>query len=183
MNRPIYVYGSPVLRQVAQPIDADYPGLKELIEEMFTAMRDSDGVGLAAPQLGLSIRLFVVDLSPFAKDEPEVANFRHPFINAQIIERFGPEKSFNEGCLSVPGIHEDVIRPESIRMQYQDAAFKQHEATFSGLAARVIQHEYDHLEGRLFVDSISPLRRRLLGNKLKAMARGRCSASYPGKIG
>lgn len=181
--RPIYVYGSPVLRQTAKPIMADYPDLDALIAEMFEIMRHSDGVGLAAPQIGLSIRLFVVDLSPFAEDHPEVATFRHALINAKIVERFGAEVSFNEGCLSVPGIHEDVIRPDSIRIIYNDELFNQHEEVFTGIAARVIQHEYDHLEGKLFVDSVTPLRRRTLQGKLKSMSRGRFKANYPCKIG
>ena len=180
--RPIYVYDSAVLRQIAQPIDANYPNLKELIAEMFESMEQSDGIGLAAPQIGLSIRLFVVDASAFAEENPELKGFRRAFINAQILERGTETVSFNEGCLSLPGIHGDVVRPTSIRMSYCDENFVPHEETFSGIVARIIQHEYDHIEGKLFVDHFSAVKKRLVQSKLKNIARGNFSAEYPCKI-
>lgn len=181
--RPIYIYGSPVLRQVAQDITPEYPNLPELIKEMQQAMAGSDGVGLAAPQIGLSIRLFVVDATPFADKEPQLADFRKVFINPNITDRFGSDTHFTEGCLSIPGIHEDVVRPSSIRMQWVDENFNPHQEEFSGMAARIIQHEYDHLEGILFIDHLSPLRKRMLQSKLKNMQRGRYKADYPCRLG
>lgn len=180
--RPIYVYGSAILRQIAQPIEASYPNLKALIAEMFESMEQSDGVGLAAPQIGLSIRLFVIDASAFADENPALKGFRKAFINAQILERGKETISFNEGCLSLPGIHGDVIRPTSIRMSYCDENFVQHEEVFSGIIARIIQHEYDHIDGKLFVDHFSSIKKRLIQSKLKNIARGQFSAEYPCKI-
>ena len=180
--RPIYVYGSAILRQIAQPIEASYPNLKALIAEMFESMEQSDGVGLAAPQIGLSIRLFVIDASAFADENPALQGFRKAFINAQILERGKETSSFNEGCLSLPGIHGDVIRPTSIRMSYCDENFVQHEEVFSGIIARIIQHEYDHIDGKLFVDHFSSIKKRLIQSKLKNIARGQFSAEYPCKI-
>lgn len=180
--RPIYVYGSAILRQIAQPIEASYPNLKALIAEMFESMEQSDGVGLAAPQIGLSIRLFVIDASAFADENPVLQGFRKAFINAQILERGKETISFNEGCLSLPGIHGDVIRPTSIRMSYCDENFVQHEEVFSGIIARIIQHEYDHIDGKLFVDHFSSIKKRLIQSKLKNIARGQFSAEYPCKI-
>lgn len=180
--RPIYVYGSAILRQIAQPIEASYPNLKALIAEMFESMEQSDGVGLAAPQIGLSIRLFVIDASAFADENPALQGFRKAFINAQILERGKETISFNEGCLSLPGIHGDVIRPTSIRMSYCDENFVQHEEVFSGIIARIIQHEYDHIDGKLFVDHFSSIKKRLIQSKLKNIARGQFSAEYPCKI-
>ncbi len=180
--RPIYIYGSSVLRQVAQPIDASYPELQALIAEMFESMEKSDGVGLAAPQIGLSIRLFVIDASAFSDNYPEAKGFRRAFINAQILE-YGQETcSFNEGCLSLPGLHSDVVRPTSFRMRYCDEQFVEHEEMFSGIVARVIQHEYDHLEGKLFVDRLSNVKRRLLQRRLKNIASGNFEADYPCRL-
>lgn len=181
--RPIYVYGSPILRQVAKPIDVTYPDLKKLIAEMFESMELSDGIGLAAPQIGLSIRLFVVDASAFAEDNPELAHFRRAFINAQILEYGKETVPFNEGCLSVPGIHGDVERPTSIRIAYCDEEFVQHEEIFSGIVARIIQHEYDHIDGKLFVDHFSSVKKRLIQAKLKNIARGNFKSDYPCIIG
>ena len=176
--RPIYVYGSAVLRQVAKPIDANYPNLKELIAEMFESMEKSDGIGLAAPQIGLSIRLFVVDATAFAEENPELKEFRKPFINAQILERGTETVSFNEGCLSLPGIHGDVIRPTTIRMSYCDEDFVQHEETFSGIVARIIQHEYDHIEGILFTDKLSAFKKQLIKTKLNNIMKGKVKVDY-----
>lgn len=183
MILPVYVVGSPVLRKVAEDIDASYPEIKELISNMFDTMYFSDGVGLAAPQVGKSIRLFVIDASPMAEDYPELENFKRVFINANIVERFGEPWSFNEGCLSIPNLRENVIREESIRIQYLDENFQPHEDVFSGVAARVIQHEYDHLEGVLFIDKLAQIRKRMLQGKVNAISKGRFSATYKTKLG
>lgn len=182
MIKPVYVYGSPVLRKVATDIKSDYPNLKGLINDMFETMHHSDGIGLAAPQVGLSIRIFVIDASPLADDHPEMKDFRRVFINAHIIERSDEEILYNEGCLSIPNIREDVQRPESILMQYVDENFEPKEERFNGLAARIIQHEYDHLEGVLFTDKVSPIKRQLLKSKLTAISKGKFSASYKVKV-
>ncbi|MBN1990658.1 MAG: peptide deformylase [Bacteroidales bacterium] len=178
MIRPVYIYGSSVLRKVAQNISPDYPNIKELITDMFETMYHSDGVGLAAPQIGLSIRLFVIDATPFEEDDEDVKDFKKVFINAKIIERSGERKLFNEGCLSIPNIREDVERDDVIRMQYLDENFEPHEEEYSGIRARIIQHEYDHLEGMLFTDKVSPIRRQLLRNKLAGITKGRFSIDY-----
>jgi len=183
MILPVYVVGSPVLRKVSEDIDASYPEIKELISNMFDTMYFSDGVGLAAPQVGKSIRLFVIDASPMAEDYPELENFKRVFINANIVERFGEPWSFNEGCLSIPNLRENVIREESIRIQYLDENFQPHEDVFSGVAARVIQHEYDHLEGVLFIDKLAQIRKRMLQGKVNAISKGRFSATYKTKLG
>ena len=183
MIYPIYIYGSGVLRKDAEDIPADYPGLKELCEDMFETMYDSDGVGLAAPQIGKSIRLFVIDASPFAEDdEPELKDFRKIFINARIYERFGEEVPFNEGCLSLPGIREDVMRPSKIKIRYMDENFTEHDEEYEGTAARIIQHEYDHLDGKMFVDRLSPLRKTLIKSKLTKLSKGNYKASYRCKL-
>ncbi|MBC7125889.1 MAG: peptide deformylase, partial [Bacteroidales bacterium] len=166
MIRTVYVYGSPVLRKVAQNITPDYPQLDALIADMFETMEQSDGIGLAAPQIGLSIRLFVVDGTPLADDDPTLKDFRKVFINAQITERFGEKVIYNEGCLSLPGLHEDVERESKIRIRYLDEKFVEHEEVYEGMAARIIQHEYDHLDGILFTDRVSPIRKQLLRSKL-----------------
>ncbi|HNS16447.1 MAG TPA: peptide deformylase [Bacteroidales bacterium] len=178
MMLPIVAYGHPTLRKKAVDIDHSYPGLDELIESMFLTMKESSGVGLAAPQVNRSIRLFIVDASPYAKDYPEVANFRQIFINAFILEENGKEWSFNEGCLSIPDIHEDVTRKSRIRIRYVDEQFREHDEVFDGVAARIIQHEYDHLEGILFVDRISTLRKTLLRRKLNDISRGAIEVDY-----
>lgn len=182
MIKPVYVYGSPVLRKVAAEITPDYPNLKGLIQDMFDTMIHSDGIGLAAPQIGLSIRLFIIDASPLAEDHPELHDFRKVFINAHIIERTGNPTLYNEGCLSIPNIREDVERPESVLIRYVDENFKPHEERFEGVAARIIQHEYDHLDGILFTDLISPIRRQLLKGKLAAISKGKVTASYRLKV-
>jgi len=183
MIRTIYVYGSPVLRKVAQNITPDYPELETLIADMWETMKQSDGIGLAAPQIGLSIRLFVVDGTPLSEDDPSLKDFRKVFINAQITKRFGENVLYNEGCLSLPGLHEDVERPSKIEISYLDENFTEHLEVFEGMAARIIQHEYDHLDGILFTDRVSPIRKQLLRSKLNAIAKGKFSASYPCRIG
>ncbi|MCE1197759.1 MAG: peptide deformylase [Marinilabiliales bacterium] len=160
----------------------DYPGLADLIENMFETMYNADGVGLAAPQVGLNIRLFVVDLSPLGKEEPSLVGFRKAFINARIVERSGEEELMEEGCLSIPGIHEEVHRKNYIRIQYLDPEGVAHEEEYTGYTARVLQHEYDHLDGIMFVDHCSPLKRRLLKRKLTDISKGITSATYKVRI-
>jgi peptide deformylase len=178
MIYPIYVYGQPVLRKVAKDIDKDFPNFQEFIQNMFETMEKSDGVGLAAPQIGESVRVFVIDGSPFAEDDETMKDFRKAFINAKIVERNGEEKTYNEGCLSLPGIREDIIRPSSIRIQYYDENFNYFDEVFEGLKARIIQHEYDHIEGKLFIDLLSPLRKRILKRKLNQITKGEVETSY-----
>lgn len=178
MILPITVYGHPVLRKVAKDIDKNYPELNNLIENMFQTMTYAEGIGLAAPQIGLSIRLFIIDLSPMGEDEPEFANFKKIFINAKIVEKDGDEELEEEGCLSIPTIRERVLRKNRIRIKYLDENFVEYDEVYTGWIARVIQHEYDHIDGTLFVDKISPLRRRLIKNKLIAISKGKTSVHY-----
>lgn len=185
MILPIYIYGQPVLRKVTQDIDPDnYPKLNELIDNMFETMYLAEGVGLAAPQVGLTDRIFVVDLSPVASEEhPEFRDFKKVFINAHITERKGELELIEEGCLSIPGIHEKVPREGEIRIEYLNENLQPHNETYSGYMARVIQHEYDHLDGVLFVDKISPLRKRMVKSKLTHMEKGKVSCDYKIKKG
>jgi peptide deformylase len=182
MIRPVYIYGSPILRRIAQDIESTYPDLKQLIDDMFETMHHSDGIGLAAPQIGLSIRLIVIDASPLEEDEPSMKDFKRVFINAKIIERFGDKKLYKEGCLSIPNLREEVEREEKIRIQYLDEHFKSHDEVFEGIPARIIQHEYDHLEGLLFTDRVSALRRKLLSGKLLAISKGKFDVDYKFKL-
>lgn len=181
MIYPIYVYGSSVLRTESKIIDSDFPELGKLIDDMFETMYSSNGVGLAAPQIGKSIRLFVVDASVYADEEPALEGFKKAFINADIYERFGEDKVWGEGCLSLPGLNEDVIRPSKIKVRYLDENFVEHDCEFEGFAARVIQHEYDHIEQKLFIDHLTPLRKTLIKSKLNAMAKGKYKADYKTK--
>jgi len=178
MILPVYAYGTPHLRKVSDDIGPDYEGLADLIENMFETMRSSDGVGLAAPQVGLSIRLFVVDANIYADEDPGLKDFRRVFINSEIYHYEGREELMTEGCLSIPGIHEDVSRPPEIRIRYLDENFREHDESFSGMAARIIQHEYDHLDGILFTDKLSPLKKRLLKGKLRDITNGKTDAKY-----
>jgi peptide deformylase len=180
MVLPVYVNGMSVLRKVAPEIPEDYEGLDQFIEDLFETMHASDGVGLAAPQVGKSLRIFVIDTSPMADndDEPELKDFRKVFINPYIIEDWGDPWPFEEGCLSLPNIREEVSRPESVRIEYFDENWVLHEEEYSGIRARVIQHEYDHLDGKLFTDKVSPIRRKLLAPRLKAISRGRVDCDY-----
>jgi peptide deformylase len=182
MKYPVTVYGDPILRKKAQPIDKDYEGLQEIIENMWETMYYSDGVGLAAPQVGLSIRIFIIDASSGADEEPELENFKKVFINPEIIEIYGDEWTMNEGCLSLPEIREDVLRPDRVRIRYFDENFNEHEEEFKGFAGRVIQHEYDHLDGKLFIDYLSPLRKRLLKSKLNSITKGKVQPHYRIKV-
>jgi len=180
MIYPIIAYGDPVLKKKAQEIDKKYPKLKELIDDMFETMYDSSGVGLAAPQIGLSIRLFVIDGAPFEEDP--VKDFKEVFINAVIKEETGDLWKFNEGCLSIPSVREDVQRKPEVYIEYYDANWKLQKKTFDGMAARIIQHEYDHIEGILFTDRISPLRQRLIKNKLANISQGIVDVDYKMKF-
>lgn len=178
MVLPVLAYGHPVLRKVAAEIDKDHPGLSEFIESMFETMHASSGIGLAAPQVNKSIRIFIVDASPLAEENPELAEFRRVFINPKIVEETGEEWTYNEGCLSLPDLREDVARKRNVRMQYYDEDFNFHDEVFTGMPARIIQHEYDHLEGKLFVDLINPLRRMLLKRKLTDISKGNVDVDY-----
>jgi len=178
MILPILAYGHPNLRKIAEDIDKDYPNLDKLLEDMFETMYQSNGVGLAAPQVNKSIRLFIVDASPYAEEIPELADFKRVFYNAQIIEEQGKEWSFSEGCLSVPKINEDVLRKPKIKMTYYDEDWNFHEDEFDGIPARIIQHEYDHLEGILFVDRLATLRKTMLRGKLNDISKGKVNVDY-----
>ena len=185
MILPIRAYGDPVLKKVAKDIEPGHPGLQQLIADMFETMYAASGVGPAAPQVGQSIRLFIVDASPFAEDEDgkptedaHLKDFKRIFINPYIVEEEGDEWAFEEGCLSIPNIREDVMRPPRIVLHYQDEKFKEHEEDFDGFAARVIQHEHDHLDGILFTDHLTPLRRTLLKGKLRDISMGKTEAKY-----
>ncbi len=185
MILPIVAYGDAVLRKKGKDINKDYPKLNEVIENMFETMYNALGVGLAAPQVGLPIRLFVIDTTPFADDEDltkeeqdQLKGFKKVFINAKILEESGEEWSFNEGCLSIPDIREDVSREETIKIEYFDENFEKHTEEFNGLIARVIQHEYDHIEGILFTDKLSSLKKRLLKGKLSNISKGKIKVDY-----
>lgn len=178
MIYPIMIYGSPVLRKVAENIDKDYPELKQFVEDMWETMYHSDGLGLAAPQVGKSIRLFVIDGEPLEDENPELKNFKKVFINAKIVETSDETISQNEGCLSIPTIREEVGRPAKIRLDYYDEHFNHYNEWFEGMAARVIQHEYDHTEGVMFTDKVSPIKKRLLKGKLASISKGKFSVDY-----
>ena len=185
MILPIIAYGDQVLRKLGVDIDKDYPNLAELIENMKETMVNANGIGLAAPQIGKAIRLFIVDTSPFEKDEDLedeerafLANFKKIFINAKILKEEGDEWAFSEGCLSIPDINEDVFRQDKITIEYVDENFEKHTEVLDGLAARVVQHEYDHIEGILFTDKISSLKKRLIKKKLENISKGKVNPSY-----
>jgi peptide deformylase len=175
---PIVAYGDNVLRVKCKDIEESLPGLSDLISDMFDTLYDAEGVGLAAPQIGLAIRLFIVDADPFKEDEPGLENFKKVFINPQIIEEEGEEWGFKEGCLSIPGIRENVNRLPKLKISYYDEGFTHHEEYFEGLAARVIQHEYDHVEGVLFIDKITPMKKRMLKGKLTDITKGKVRIHY-----
>ncbi len=181
MIYPIVIYGNDVLRRESEDIDKDYPALGKLIEDMFQTLEVCEGVGLAAPQIGKNIRLFIVDCSPWGEDNPELAEFKRVYINAEIYEESEETDLFEEGCLSLPGLHERVRRPVAIRMRYLDENFVEHDELIEGLPARVVQHEYDHIEGMVFTDHLAPLRRNLIKNKLTALAKGKYGCSYKTK--
>lgn len=188
MILPVVAYGDPVLRKVGVEIDKDYEGLADLIDNMFLTMYKSLGVGLAAPQIGKAIRLFIVETKPFSEGDgtedfteeqvSNLASFKQVFINPQIVEEKGEPWLFNEGCLSIPDVREDVSRLPTIRIQYYDENFDFHDEEYDGIIARVIQHEFDHIEGKLFIDKISPLRRRLNSRRLKDISKGKVNVTY-----
>jgi len=194
MILPIVVYGDPVLRKVGGEIDKNYEGLNDLIKNMFDTMYNANGVGLAAPQVGKAIRLFVIDTQPFSESEDdeddeftpeqkkELKAFKKVFINARITKEEGTEWKFNEGCLSIPKIREDVNRLPNIEIEYLDENFKKHKEKYDGVIARVIQHEYDHIEGKLFTDIISPFKRKMISGKLNDIASGKITADYKTRI-
>lgn len=181
MILPIYLYGQAVLRKVTEDITPEYPDLNRLIDDMFETLTQAEGIGLAAPQIGLPIRLVIIDLDPLAEDFPEFKDFRRVYINAHIIETSDETDSMEEGCLSVPGISEKVTRPKRIRVQYLDRDFVQHDEWVEGYLARVMQHEFDHLEGKVFVDRLSPLRRQMNKNRLMGLLKGKAHCSYKTK--
>lgn len=178
MIYPIVIYGHPILKKVAEEIEKDYPDIEKLIEDMFDTMHHAEGLGLAAPQIGKSIRIFVIDGEPVGEDEPELAGFKKAFINPHIIERTGDQLPMNEGCLSIPNLREEVKREAHVRIQYYDEKWEYHDDVYEGFKARVIQHEYDHLDGILFPDRLSPLRRRLIKGKLNDISKGKFEVDY-----
>ncbi|OUR92265.1 peptide deformylase [Flavobacteriales bacterium 34_180_T64] len=189
MILPIIAYGDAVLRKKSEEITKDYLNLEALLANMFETMYGAFGVGLAAPQIGLAIRLFLVDTEPFADDESlspeeqeELKGFKRVFINAKILEETGEEWAFNEGCLSIPDIREDVFRKPKIKIQYQDENFETQVEVFDGLIARVVQHEYDHIEGVLFTDKLSSLKKRLIKGRLTNIAKGKIKVDYKMKF-
>ena len=189
MILPIVAYGAPVLKKEAAEISEEYPNLDQLIENMWETMYASNGVGLAAPQIGLSIRLFVIDTAPFSEDDEldeleaeTLKSFKKVFINPVVIEEDGSLWEFNEGCLSIPDVREDVSRHERIKIHYFDQQFKEQELVLTGLVARVVQHEYDHIEGVLFTDHLTPLKRRLLKNRLNSISKGTIQVDYPHEV-
>ncbi|MFO7978902.1 MAG: peptide deformylase [Bacteroidales bacterium] len=178
MILPIVAYGDPVLKKKTDPIDKDYPELDTFIANMWETMYKANGVGLAAPQVGKSIRLFIIDASAFEDEDPGLANFKKVFINAQILEQSGQQWLFNEGCLSFPELREDIYRQPNITISYQDENFEHHQEQYSGVAARIIQHEYDHIQGVLMVDHLSPLKKQLIKKKLSNISKGMVKADY-----
>jgi peptide deformylase len=186
MILPVVAYGDPVLKKEAEEITKDYPDLQKLIADMFETMYEAAGVGLAAPQIGRSIRLFVVDGSPFAEEEDEeedpravgIEDFKQVFINPIIEEEFGEEWCFKEGCLSIPKVREEVYRKEKVRITYYDENWNFKDEIFDGYAARIIQHEYDHIEGVLFTDHLSAIKKKLISKKLQNISKGEVSVDY-----
>jgi peptide deformylase len=183
MIYPVVVYGHPVLRKKAEDfLPEEKNDLRQLSEDMFETMYKADGIGLAGPQIGLSKRIFVIDANPLADDFPELTGFKKVFVNVRIIEHDGEKVPDNEGCLSLPGISEEVSRLSRVRIKYLDTDFNEHDEVYEGWAARVIQHEYDHIDGILFIDHLAPLKKRLLKGKLNAITRGKVDVNYRIKI-
>lgn len=178
MILPIYVYGEPVLRKISEEIDLDDANLKQLVDDMFETMYHANGVGLAAPQVGKAIRIFVIDSEPFKESFPNVRIFKGAFINPIITKEWGDDFVFGEGCLSLPNLNEDVTRKSNIHIEYYDENGEFHDEDFDGLVARIIQHEYDHLEGRVFTDRLSPIKKMVLKRQLSDIATGKTKASY-----
>ena len=181
MIYPIVIYGAPQLRAECTPLAPGQLDTKQLIADMFLTLESAEGVGLAAPQIGKNLRLFIIDCTPWGADDPSLADYRRVFVNPYISEHADQTDLFEEGCLSLPGLHENVRRPVRIRMRYLDEKFVEHDEEFDGHPARVIQHEYDHIEGKVFTDHLSPLRRNLIKNKLYKLSKGAYSCSYKTK--
>ncbi len=178
MVLPIYAYGHPILKKVAAPFDKDFKGLESLLDNMWETMYHAKGVGLAAPQIGHSIRLFLVDTIQIQKEGEENLGIKKAFINAEILEEHGEFWSYEEGCLSIPKINGDVERTTHVKIKYYDSDFNEYIEEYDGMSARVIQHEYDHIEGHLFVEKLNPLKRRLIQKKLENIKKGRITADY-----
>lgn len=178
MILPIYLLGQPVLRKEAEELTPDYPELKQLIADMFETLTQADGCGLAAPQIGKSIRLFVVDGTELAEDYPDCEGFKKAFVNPEIVEESEETVAYSEGCLSLPGISENVIRPVRVKIHYYDADFNEYEEWLDGFSSRIFQHEYDHIEGHVFTDRISPIRRQFIQGKLQNIVKGKTTARY-----
>jgi peptide deformylase len=179
MILPIIPFGHPILRKRAEDIGKDYPELDQLISDMYETMYNAKGVGIAAPQVGKSIRLFVVDGSPIEDDTLDMANFKKIFINPVVLDEYGDEWGYDEGCLSIPDVIEEVYRPEEVRIRYFDRNWVQHEEKYVGIQARIIQHEYDHLEGILFTDHLGGFRKQLIKSRLKRISEGKYATFYP----
>lgn len=182
MILPIYIYGQPVLKKVAAPIDRNYKGLEQLVENMWETMYNAHGVGLAAPQIGKSIRLFIVDTVQFMNDEVEFEGIKRVFINAEKLDESGDPWEFEEGCLSIPEIRGEVERPRRLHLRYRDLDWEMKEEVFDGMNARVIQHEYDHIDGILFTEHLKPLKRRLIQRRLDSMRKGNLTADYAVRV-
>lgn len=182
MRLPIVAYGDPVLRKKAVDISADYPELETLIQNMFDTMHGANGIGLAAPQIGLSIRLFIIDASTYDENDVQLKDLKKVFLNPKILEESGEKWDFNEGCLSIPDIREDISRHKNLTISYYNQNWEHLEETYTGLAARIIQHEYDHIEGKLFTDKLSPLRKALLKKRLDAITKGQIKVDYKMKF-
>lgn len=178
MLLPIYAYGQPVLRKVAKPITAEYKGLKELIDNMWETMYHANGVGLAAPQIGKSIRLFVVDTTQMMEEGEEDQGIKEVFINVEKVDEAGEPRAYEEGCLSIPDIRGEVDRPEQVKIRYQNAEFEEQEVILTGLNARVVQHEYDHIDGVLFTEHLKPVKKQLIRRKLENIRKGKADVDY-----
>ena len=185
MILPVVAYGDPVLRKIGKEISMEDPKLEGLVEDMFETMYASSGIGIAAPQVGAPVRLFIIDAEPFEDDEDLseeerefLSTFKQVFINAKMIEETGDEWAFNEGCLSIPDVREDVFRKTDIKIEFYDENFEKHVKEFSGIVARIIQHEYDHIQGVLFTDLLSPIKKRLLKGKLSNISKGKIKVDY-----
>ena len=179
MILPIYIYGHPVLRKNCNVLSSEYPNLDQLINDMFDTMYNAHGVGISAPQIGLSLRLFLIDLSPYHEEDPTIPNIKKAFINPEIIQEYDPNIEHNEGCLSIPGLREDVTRKSKIKIKYFDEKFNCFTEEIDGIFARVFQHEYDHLNGVLFIDHLSPLKKNIVNRKLEKIQKGKFEDLYP----
>jgi len=182
MILPIYAYGQPVLKKVAKPIDKDYPELQNLLANMWETMYNAEGIGLAAPQIGLSIRIFMMDTAQLKDEDGTIQGFKQAFINAEKIEETGEVKDYEEGCLSIPDLRGDVKRPGVLTLRYLDENFEEHTKTFTGLNARVIQHEYDHIDGKLFTEKLKPIKKRMMKRKLEIIRKGLVQVDYKMKF-